>query len=92
MKTFTFRITCGFLLILSSMIVAQAQYKYKFDGFVRNTEDYTTKTPISGATVTISKEDDTTATGITDCSDSDVGNSVSSNSSGYFCFKGPATR
>lgn len=92
MKTFAFRVTCGFLLILSSIMVAQAQVKqYTFDGFVRNTEDYTTKTTISGATITIYKEDDTAPSDVTDCSGNAV-SSVPSISTGYFCFKGPATR
>lgn len=91
MKNLSIRITFGFLLVLSSIITAQAQYK--FDGYVRDTEDYTTQTPYPGATVTVYNENDTTASGLTHCTTgAGISNPVTADSNGYFCFRGTAIR
>jgi hypothetical protein len=93
MKNLSFRIVFGSLLVLSSIMAAQAQ-SYKFDGYVRNTDDYTTKTTFPGATVQIYTESDTSPTFLTNCATPAVSipNNVTADSIGYFCFKGPATR
>ena len=91
MKTLSSRIMFGLLLIVSSVVAAQAQYK--FDGYVRDTEDYTAQTTYPGATVTVYNENDTTASGLTHCTTgAGISNPVTANSNGYFCFKGTAIR